>query len=254
MLFVECLQGSPAWMDARAGVTTASCFSDAISKTGGLNDQQKMYCAAIAHGHDSKSAALLAGYKSAPTSEGIKKYIETGIDPATPSDVSNRYASDLAFERISGKPYGIPPKTWLLDRGHELEADARIAYEARTGFLVEEVGFVMTDDHKFGYSTDGQPEDGLIEIKCPIDTQKILAMWETGDVSEYIHQMQGGLWITNRKWCDFLMYAPALKSVGKDLFVKRIMRDDNFIDSMVSDLLAFDRRVEAYIKFLKEAA
>lgn len=218
MILVECRQGTPEWLEARCGATTASCFADAISK--------------LTRASGSKKAG-------------------------DPTGVSERYAADLAIERISGQPYGEPPKTWLLDRGHELEDAARIVYEARTGFLVEETGVCLTDDRKFGYSTDGMPEDdGLIEIKCPIDSIKIATMWATGDVSEYMHQMQGGMWITGRKWCDFLMYCPDLASVGKDLYVKRIHRDDAFIDAMVDELLAFENRVQQYEALfrMKEAA
>lgn len=217
MILVECRQGTAEWLAARAGATTASRFGDAISK--------------LTRASGDKKAGDWSG-------------------------VSDRYAADLAIERISGMPYGEPPKTWLLDRGHELEDRARIAYEVRTGYLCEETGVCLTDDRKFGYSTDGMPEDGLIEIKCPIDSVKIANMLRTGDVSEYIHQMQGGMWITGRKWCDFIMYVPDLESVGKHLFVKRIHRDDAFIDAMVADLLAFDKRVQEFEALfrMKEAA
>ena len=218
MLFIECRQGTPEWLAARAGAITASCFSDAISKLSRASGNKK------------------AG------------------DPTSAAD---RYAGDIAIERISGKPHGEPIKAWVLDRGHELEELARMAYEHRTSHFVEEVGVALTDDRKFGYSSDGLIEgEGLIEIKCPIDSQKIIAMWEKGDVSEYIHQMQGGMWVTGRKWCDFIMYVPDLKNAGKDLFVKRIMRDDNFIDEMVTQLIVFDRTVADYemILRMKEAA
>jgi hypothetical protein len=92
-------------------------------------------------------------------------------------------------------------------------------YEARTGNLASESGVMLTDDRLFGYSTDGLVgDDGLIEIKCPVDSVKIMDMLTTCDVSEYMHQMQLGMWISNRKWCDFIQYVPALEHVGKDLF------------------------------------
>lgn len=217
MIIISCRQGTPEWLQARSGAVTASRFADAVSK--------------LTRASGDKKAGDWSG-------------------------VSDRYAADIAIERISGIPYGEPPKTWLLDRGHELEDLARIAYEARTGFLVEETGVVLTDDRKFGYSTDGMPDDGLIEIKCPIDSIKIATMWRTGDVSEYMHQMQGGMWITGRNWCDFIMYVPDLASVGKDLYVKRIHRDDKFIDEMAEQLLAFDARVQGFEAMfrMKEAA
>lgn len=213
MKMIHCQQGQPEWFQARCGKATASCFSDAVST------MQK------------NSAKRKVG---------------------DPSAAAERYAADIAIERISGKPHGEPPKAWVLDRGHEMEALARMTYEARTGEFITEPGICLTDDDLFGYSSDGLAgEDGLLEIKAPIDSSKILAMWETGDVSEYIHQIQGGLWITGRKWLDFIMYVPDLAPVGKDLYVKRIYRDEEFIDTMVAGLSEFYKMVGRFESVLR---
>jgi exodeoxyribonuclease (lambda-induced) len=211
--FIECQQGTPEWFASRVGKITASCFADAISTC------------------SRKSGAR---------------------DVGDPTAVAERYAADLAIERISGQPHGEPPKAWVLERGHEMETHARRFYEGRTGSYVTEAGICLTDDEIFGYSTDGLvDDDGLIEIKAPIDSTKILAMWATGDTSEYDHQMQGGMWITGRKWCDFIMYVPDLASIGKDLYVKRVFRDDAFIDAMVEGLARFDRMVGGFVDVLR---
>lgn len=213
MRFIECPQGTEAWFRARCGKITASCFADVISVC------QK------------KSGAR---------------------NPGDPTAVAERYAADLAIERISGQPHGEPPKAWVLERGHEMETAARRIYEGRTGAFVTEAGICVTDDGTFGYSSDGLvDDDGLIEIKAPIDSTKILAMWQTGDTSEYDHQMQGGMWITGRKWVDFIMYVPDLAAVGRDLYVKRVFRDDAFIDDMVQRLCAFDALVGQYEAVLR---
>jgi exodeoxyribonuclease (lambda-induced) len=217
VIFVECQQGTPEWHQARAGVITASCFSEAISRMSRTSGKRRV---------------------------------------GDPTAASDKYAADLAIERISGKPYGAPPKAWVLDRGHEMEKLARMEYEARTESLVTEAGLVLTESRLFGYSTDGfVGNDGLIEIKAPVDSLKIIEVMD-GDLSEYQHQMQGGMWITGRKWCDFIMYVPDLRNAGKDLYVKRVMRDDTFIDAMVGELAAFASRVsDREILFkLKEAA
>lgn len=216
MKFIECPQGSADWFAARCGKITASCFADAIS-----------LCTR-------KSGERVAGDMTA---------------------VAERYAADLAIERISGRPHGEPPKAWVLERGHEMEAHARRYYESRTGSFVTEAGICLTDDGTFGYSSDGLvDDDGLIEIKAPIDSTKILAMWQTGDTSEYDHQMQGGMWITGRKWVDFIMYVPDLAFIGKDLFVKRVLRDDAFIDAMVARLSSFDQVVAGFEAVLRTPA
>lgn len=251
MNFIECAQGSAEWYAARCATATASCFADAVKMVGGLNEQQAAYVRLVNDDVDPKLAADLAGYKAVPTSSIIQRALK-GENVADHSDEAKRYAADIAIELISGKPHGEPVKAWVLERGHVMEAAARMTYEARTGAYVTEAGICKTDDGLFGYSTDGLvDDDGLIEIKAPIDSSKIMAIWLTGDVSEYMHQMQGGMWITGRKWCDFIMYVPDLAPIGKDLYVQRINRDDEFIDTMVGQLMKFQALIEANVAILK---
>lgn len=253
MRFIECEQGTPEWHSARAGLCTASRFCDAVSTTGGLTEQQALFVKLVrVEGFAEKAAAEAAGYKAVPRAEAITKAL-AGENPARPSDTARRYAADLAIERTSGKPFGIPAKSWILERGHELERLARMAYEDTNTAFVTESG-ICVDDNGFAYSSDGLVnDDGLIEVKAPIDGSKILTMWRTGDVSEYIHQIQGGLWLTGRKWCDFLMFVPDLAPVGKDLYVKRIYRDDAFIDALVLGLARFQGLVDENVAVLRGA-
>jgi len=246
MKFIEVKQGSAEWSALRSGKTTASCAADAISMVGALDEKQQAYVDHIQAGATPKDAAAMAGYKAPPSSSAVARVLAGG-HAGIPSDTAHRYAADLAIEQISGQPHGEPVKTWVLERGHEMEARARMLYEARTGAFVTESGICLSDCESFAYSSDGLVnDDGLIEIKAPIDSLKIAAMWHTGDVSEYLHQMQMGMWLTGRAYCDFLMYVPDLASVGKDLFVKRIPRDDEFIDNMVRDLVRFQGMIADY--------
>lgn len=246
MIFHTCEQGSTAWLQARCGLTTASRFADAISMVGALDEKQQAYVEAFRQCNDAKLAASLTGYKAPPTSSAVARVLDGG-QAGVPSDTAHRYAADMAIEQISGKPHGEPPKAWVLERGHIMEAQARMLYEARTGAYVTEAGICVTDDGLFGYSTDGLvDDDGMIEIKAPIDSIKIFDMLRTGDVSEYAHQMAGGLWITGREWCDFIQYVPELTNCGKELFVKRIFRDDKFIDEMVIELMRFQLIIADY--------
>jgi len=171
----------------------------------------------------------------------------------SPSQASKDYAYRVAVERIYGQTTEDTYQTFEMRRGIELEPLARMAYELRTGNLAEESGVVLSDDGIFGYSTDGLVgDDGLTEIKCPNSARKIVEIWESEDLSEYEHQIQGGLWITDRKWCDFVMYAPQLEPIGKHLFVKRIERDEKFINEMSIQLFDFARRVQSHIDNLKK--
>lgn len=253
MTFIQCNQGTTEWLQARAGLITASRFAEAVSRVGGLTEQQALYVNAIQSGRSADEACQIAGYKAAPRAAVVAKAL-LGEDISEPSDIAKRYAADLALERISGYPHGEPPKAWVLQRGHEMEGHARRLYEGRYQSFVSEAGICIKGS--LGYSSDGLVEDdGLIEIKAPIDSIKIAHVWETGDISEYEHQIQGGLMLTGRKWLDFVMYVPELEPVGKDLYVKRIERDEAFITNMAARLEQFEQLVAHYERiFRKQAA
>src|SRR5690606_37805507 len=122
----------------------------------------------------------------------------------------------------------------------------------------EEAGIVLTDDRLFGYSTDGTIEaDGMVEIKCPAACDKIGQAWSAPEliVAEYIDQINGGLWITGRKWCDLILYCPWLEPVGKEVFIYRVERDEEVIDALAADLWQFAQLVEQFEQvFRREAA
>ena len=209
MKLIHCQQGSETWAKARAGVITASKFKDALS-----------------------------------TIAGKKKDGKEG--PRLPSSKAELYAAQVAIERISETPCDENFNSWQMRRGQEIEPFARMAYESVSGNLAEESGVALTDDNLFGYSTDGFiDDDGCIEIKCLVGALAVLEMWRDQDLSEYIHQIQGGLWITGRKWCDFVMYCPQLESIDKQLFTRRVVRDEALIEKLEIDLLAFEKMVSA---------
>lgn len=218
MIFFDHPQGSPEWLSARAGAITASRFSDARSRL---------------------SRASKNGKAGDPSGDAIK------------------YAWTVAMERVAGEPLDDTFQTWQMRRGTELEPAARRAYEGKTGHLVEEAGIVLTDDRRFGYSTDGFIDDvGMVEIKCPAACDKLGAIWSRPEsaADEYIDQIMGGLWITGRHWCDLIVYCPWLAPVGKDLFVKRITRDEAAIEALESDLMAFAALVDEFEATLRREA
>jgi len=226
MRYIQCQQGTPEWYAARAGKITASNFAAAISVLSRV------------------SGAKVKG---------------------DPTDASDKYAAEVAIERIAGTFWGEPIKPWVLERGKRLEPDARLAYERRTGLMAEEAGVCLTDDDVFGYSTDGMVNprihgaqllgcEGLIEVKCPVDALKVLTIWRDNSIAEYFEQMQGGMWITGAQWCDFVMFVPELAASGRDLYVQRVMRDEAFIEDMVGKLLAFKARTDRYQQLLAAPA
>lgn len=160
----------------------------------------------------------------------------------SPSDECKRYAMDLARERLGGlppKPYQTPAMTV----GREQEGTARMLYEARTGELVEEVGFAYTEDGLFGLSPDGLiAPKGAFECKTMVSSATMFKALVDGDVAEYRDQCLGYLWLLHLDWVDLCLWCPDLQI----LRVIRITRDEDEIQSLVDDLMSFNRMVETY--------
>ena len=247
---IECEQSSAEWHAARCGLITASMFSAAVSTTSTLNDMQRVYVNALLSGQPEAEARLLAGYKAAPKSQAVTEALAGGPTTAI-SLASKAYADEVAFERISGQAYGDTFQTYAMKRGSDEEMWARAAYEELYDCEIIETGVAVTEDRRFGYSTDGQVrgQKGGIEIKTPISAVKLRAMVESSDLSEYEHQVQGGMWIRGWEWIDNIIWMPQLKNVRNEILVKRIYRDDSFIEKLEEDLLAFDARVVEAIAF-----
>lgn len=253
MIVLDYPQGSEDWLRARCGVATASRFTEAREKVGGLSDQQRLYVDALMAGMEEPGARAKAGYKQKPMAEAINRALR-GEPVELPGADAIKYAWLIAFETISREPLDDTFVTYAMRRGRELEPRARQVYETRTGALVEEVSLILTDDERFGYSSDGFIDDeGMVEIKCPMACDKLGKVWANPETAhfEYLDQINGGLWITGRKWCDLVVYCPWLEPVGKDLFVKRIYRNEDAIEALESDLIGFWQLVESYLEVLR---
>jgi hypothetical protein len=153
------------------------------------------------------------------------RLIVTPTFRASTSATRRAHLFDLLAQRITGH---VEPRFITDDmlRGMNDEGEARALYERHHG-EVEQVGFITRAfDHggarfTLGYSPDGLiGDDGAIEIKsrrAKFQIETILA----GEMPEdYAVQVQAGLLISDREWCDFISY-----SGGLPLFVCRVERD-----------------------------
>jgi hypothetical protein len=248
-------QGGDAWHEARAGVITASMFDVARSRVNELDERQLRYVELVRErGLEPKEAAKEAGYKAAPKSDRIERAL-AGEVVGESSDAARRYAFRLACERIGGVPYDQRFETWQMRRGRELEPIARELHAFKYGIEVEPAGFVRTTDGKFGASADGFiGPDGGAEYKAFLDPDRLEPILFTDSTEDVRGQMQGGLWLTGRRWWHLGLYAPQLEPIELDLYVLTENRDDEFIDAMVADLLRFDEMVEDYVDRLRDKA
>jgi predicted phage-related endonuclease len=214
----------------------------------------------IFYDHPQGSEAWLEARRGVITASRFKEARERnkpakGETVGKPSAKMLGYAFDVARERAGGR---APQKfqSAAMRSGQEQESFARLAYESRTGELVEETGFYATEDRLFGVSVDGLVGDeGVIEIKTMVSSDTLFCAVVNGDTSDYIDQCNGAMWLLGRKWVDLILWAPDLEPIGKHLTIKRIERDDDVIEALEADLLQFAALVadlEAQLR--KEAA
>jgi putative phage-type endonuclease len=128
----------------------------------------------------------------------------------------------VVFERLTGEsPESF--KSEYMDRGHELESAAKEAYELYSFETVKPGGFFELNEW-VGASPDGLVgEDGMIEIKSPAYNTFIDYLLSGRVPSEYTHQIQGQLYVTGRKWSDFVAYHPSLPLIVKRVYPDPIM-------------------------------
>lgn len=208
------LYGTQEWYDARRGLVTASRFGDVMSD---------------------------------PRSKAAR---EAGLF----GDAAMSYYHELVAARITGQDK-VGGRSAAMDRGVDLEADAIDAY-ARSRFVdVEKGRLVIMDGGRIGASTDGFIEEdpdgpGCIEVKCP-EAKTHIKTFMSGEGTkdsprlvpdEYVEQVQGQLWVLQRRWCDFVSYDNRFP-LPMQLIVIRVYRDEDAIAAIAGRVVRFAEMV-----------
>jgi hypothetical protein len=171
-----------------------------------------------------------------------------------PSSKCTLYALDVARERCGGKA-GDKFQNAAMRFGTEQEPLARAAYEKATGNVVFEVGFITDDSGFFGLSPDGLvDDDGVVEIKTMVSSDTLFTALVDGDISEYVDQCTGYLWMLGRQWVDLVLWAPDLADLGLAMKIIRIKREEAAIEALEADLLKFMGMVRENESKLRKAA
>ena len=207
----------------------------------------------------------LAGYADKePGEQGSAEWLYERVGHCTGSEFENvmaflkngkeaapryKYRMELISERLTGQPAERYVSKYM-EWGTEHEPAARMAYEAHTGAMVTQPGFIHHPTIPLcGGSVDGLvDDDGIIEIKCPETCTHLETLLHSMD-DEHKPQTQGYLWITGRKWCDFVSYDPRLPH-GLDLYIQRVLRDDVYIAELAGNVMQFLAEVDAQHKAL----
>lgn len=164
------------------------------------------------------------------------------IKPAA-NDTARSLANTLIAERITGHVEPIQPSR-SMERGTLDEPFAR-DYYSKHHAPAAEVGFMVRtiNGHRLGYSPDGLVgSDGLIEIKSRNQRIQLQTVLEDAAPIANMAQMQAGMLVSGRKWCDYVSFCS-----GMPLYVKRVYPDLVWHIAITEALSKFEATAEDII-------
>lgn len=186
------------------------------------------------------SEEWLAARLGIPTATGFENIV-TATGKKSASYI--KYMAELIEESILGG--GDTFKSGFMERGNQLEPQARAAYEFLTGNDVIQVGGVYLNENRdVMVSPDGlipSLKKGL-EIKCPKMSTHIRYLLEGGVPAEYVIQVQANLWVTGYETWDFVSYCPEYQK--QTIYLFTAARDEKLMK-------AFDEHIPKFVKTLK---
>lgn len=181
------------------------------------------------------------------TASEMKLIVTPTLKAASNKD-ERAHLYELLAQRITGH---VPPRYVSDDmlRGHDEEIDARTAY-SKTYAPVKQVGFVTNDKFGFvvGYSPDGLVnDDGQIECKSRKQSLQVKTLVEYVDAGaidpDFMIQVQTGLMVTERDWCDLVSYCG-----GLHMATVRVYPDKVYQDAILAAAVAFEGRMTAALE------
>ena len=144
--------------------------------------------------------------------------------------------AELVRELETGVLTSIEPNEYMA-HGTRCEPMACALYEWERDVAVEHAAWMPHPAIEYvGFSPDGLVgDDGMLEIKSPALEPRHLRTVESGKCpDDYMPQVQGGMWVCEREWCDFASFWEPTH----ELCVVRVQRDDQFIARLQAECAA----------------
>lgn len=164
------------------------------------------------------------------------------------------YRLQLACERLTGRPAENDFVSFEMKRGVELEPAALAAYEAATGNLVRQTGFLSCNDIQAGCSLDGDIDGftGILELKAP-KTNTHIGYWRDRStfINDYKAQVFHNLYVSGARWCDLVSFDDRLPQ-KLQLLCTRIERDQSTMEEYAKQLNRFLAEVSIEVQEIQK--
>ena len=164
--------------------------------------------------------------------------------------------TQLALERMTGHVEQNTYTSPAMQRGTDLESEARDYYAFDRDVFVSEVGMVIHPEPEYDFITcspDGLiDDDGLVEIKCPASMAKMVSYLEKdAHAKEYRVQLQMQLLVTGRQYVDAVGYDPRFPD-GLKMAVCRVEADKEYQEELLSEMLKANTEINQLIEKLNK--
>ena len=185
--------------------------------------------------HEQGTDEWFAARLGKPSASNFGKLITT---TGKPSSSAEGYINQLIAERLTGKSEPFYTNEHM-QRGTELEPEARDAYEYITGYKVTEHGFILDDSKEFGCSPDGiiyhNPKYMTgVEIKCPAANTMVKYTRDPQSLGKaYFQQIQGCMLVTGAASWDAFAFHPEIPPV-----MVTFCRDEGYLEKLAEQVKA----------------
>ncbi len=134
--------------------------------------------------------------------------IVTPTGKPTANAARQTYKCELLAERMTGQLTSHFVSA-AMERGTELEPQARAWYQLETNKPIKSIGFVQLDTGAglCGASPDGMAADRGLEVKCPLNHTIIGQLLADVPPLDYIMQCQAGMWVTGVVRWDLVLFS-----------------------------------------------
>jgi len=212
----------------------------------------------IVHDVEQGTLAWLQLHLGIPTASGLNNLLTTGFEKRT-GEMVRTYIFKKVAEAWRGKPLVSLGSggNWDTEQGMILETEALPWFELEYETKVKRVGFITTDDNRFGCSPDGlilsadgqlESVDCGLEIKCPAAHTHVKYLIDGKLPNEYAAQVHGGMFATGFSRWVFVSYRrgfPALRvEVERDEEIQTKIQEA--VDLFHLDFSAWLARLKTY--------
>lgn len=178
-----------------------------------------------------------------PTASEFCTVMAKGRDGGA-SKTRRTYMLKLAGEVLTGEPMDRY-SNGHMERGHEMEAEARDLYAFMQDVEPRCVGFIR-NGNKGGSPDSLVGDDGGVEIKTALPHIQIERLLAGKVPPEHLPQVQGNIWIAEREWWDFVSYWPKLPPL-----IVRAYRDEPYIKTLSAAVDQFNEELAELVERIR---